>query len=192
MLLVHDDQADVRRGREEGRARADDDRALAASHQFPLGVAFGIFEARVEDRDLTGETIGEPGDDLRGQRDLRHQDQRLPPGTHRRPGGAQIDLGLARAGDAVQQEWRELVRGDRRRERLPDARSVAGSAGAGLRSVSGGGFAARSCPVRRKPRRSLSLPGHAGSPGSPRSVDRHPRAATARAWSACSSVPRRA
>jgi hypothetical protein len=126
VLLVDDDQAKVGHRGEEGGARADDDRALAGSHQFPLGVAFGVAERGVEDGDLAGEAVGEAGDDLRGERDLGHEDERLPPGAdggRRRP---QVDLGLAGAGDAVQEEGGELPGGDRRRQRLPDARLLGG------------------------------------------------------------------
>ncbi|MDQ1134946.1 hypothetical protein QE386_003541 [Pseudoxanthomonas winnipegensis] len=49
---------------------------------------------------------------LRGQADLRHQHQRLPAARQTGGDGVQIDLGLARAGHALQQDRGEALRGD--------------------------------------------------------------------------------
>jgi len=50
--------------------------------------------------------------ELRRQRDLGHQHQRLPAAREDRLDGAQVDLGLAAARDAVQQESLEATRVD--------------------------------------------------------------------------------
>ncbi len=52
----------------------------------------------------------EAPDDLRRQRDLRHQHDRAPAALQGARGGAQIHLGLARPGDPVQQQRRALGR----------------------------------------------------------------------------------
>ncbi len=58
--------------------------------------------------------IGEPGAQpryrLAGQRDLRHQEDNGAPGGQHFFGGAQVDLGLAAAGDAVDEQF--AARGD--------------------------------------------------------------------------------
>ncbi len=56
---------------------------------------------------------------LTGQRDFRHQHQRLPAGPQSRGDSLEINLGLARAGDAFQQKRTITARryGDRQRRR---------------------------------------------------------------------------
>ena len=59
----------------------------------------------MQDRDGVAEARPEARDDLRRQRDLGHEhDRRRGPRASAALGGAQVDLGLARAGDAVQQQ----------------------------------------------------------------------------------------
>ena len=103
MLLVDDDQAQVGDGREHRRARPDADARLAAAQTSPLVVALAGAQLRVQDGDGVAEAGLEAGDRLRGQGDLGHEHDprargRAPP--RRR----QVDLGLARTGDAVKQE----------------------------------------------------------------------------------------
>ena len=59
------------------------------------------------------EARGEAVEELRGQRDLRHQDQALPAASDRFGHRLEIDLGLARAGDAVDERDRIAALGDR-------------------------------------------------------------------------------
>ena len=63
-----------------------------------------------------GHTVTEAGEELarhsRCERNLRHQQQRAAAPGQRGFDGAQIDLGLAGAGDAVQQERLKLFRLD--------------------------------------------------------------------------------
>ena len=54
-------------------------------------------------RNRVAETLAEPRDDLRRERDLRHEHDRAASLLERGRGCAEVDLGLARARDAVQQ-----------------------------------------------------------------------------------------
>ena len=63
----------------------------------------------MQHRDRVPEAVGEPGDDLRGERDLGHEDDRAAALRERRRGRAQVHLGLARAGDAVEEQPRRLA-----------------------------------------------------------------------------------
>jgi hypothetical protein len=58
----------------------------------------------VEHGQLVAEAAAQPRHDLVGQADLGHQDERLPAGAQRGPDPAQVDLGLAAARHAVEQE----------------------------------------------------------------------------------------
>ena len=62
---------------------------------------------------LAAEAGGEALEEGLGQRDFGEQDQRLPALPQRLGDRLEIDLGLARAGDAVEQEGRELAGVDR-------------------------------------------------------------------------------
>ena len=94
-----------RRGerREDRRARADDDVHFAAPDAVPLVVAFAVGEPAVLDRHARAEARAEHRRDRGRQRDLRHQHQHAAARRAHRLGQAQIDLGLAAAGDAMQQ-----------------------------------------------------------------------------------------
>ncbi len=56
----------------------------------------------VQHGDVVAEAGAKARDELRRQRDLGHQHQRAAPGRARRCDDAQVDLGLARAGDPLQ------------------------------------------------------------------------------------------
>ena len=107
MLLVDDDQPDVGHRREDRRARADADPRLAARAAAPTrrGARPGE-SARVQDGDRVAEALDEARDDLRRQRDLGHEHDDAAAGRERRRRGLQVDLGLPRAGDAVQEQPR--------------------------------------------------------------------------------------
>ena len=64
------------------------------------------------------ETRRESVEELRGQRDFRHQDQRLAARSKRFRDGLEIDLRLARAGDALEQKDPEGFGSDRADQRL--------------------------------------------------------------------------
>jgi hypothetical protein len=57
------------------------------------------------------EALAETRQRLRGQADLRDQYQRLPAARQAVGDGVQVDLGLAAAGDAIEQERGEAVGG---------------------------------------------------------------------------------
>ena len=61
----------------------------------------------MQHRERRVEALREARDQLRSERDLRHEHQRLLAAGHDRLDGAQVHLGLAAAGNAVQQERNE-------------------------------------------------------------------------------------
>ena len=67
-------------------------------------MSFAIAEATVRHGDLAGEAGGNAAQRLRGERDFRDEEERLPSLRQREFDGAQVDFGLATAGHAVQQE----------------------------------------------------------------------------------------
>jgi len=68
----------------------------------------------VERRHAAAEAPGEHVQHLRGERHLRHQDERLSTRLAGGARGAKVDLGLAARGDAVEQERLEARRFNRR------------------------------------------------------------------------------
>jgi hypothetical protein len=73
----------------------------------PVGEALRRRQRAVQRDDVAaGEALGEARFQLRRQVDLGHQHQRLPPERERALGRAQVDLGLAAAGHAMQQHGR--------------------------------------------------------------------------------------
>ena len=68
--------------------------------------------------DGLAEACGEAPDELRRQRDLGHEHDRATALLQRAGGGAQVDLGLARSGDAVQQRPLEATRIERRAQTI--------------------------------------------------------------------------
>ena len=79
-------------------------RASPRRRRSPLVVALAVGELRVQDGDGVAEALHEPRDDLRRQRDLGDEHDHVAAGGERLGRRAQVDLGLARAGHAVQQE----------------------------------------------------------------------------------------
>ena len=162
MLLVDDDQPDVVQRREHRRARAHADPRLAAAQAHPLVVALADAERRVQHGDDVAEAGLEAPQHLRGERDLGHEHDRRAPGLQRRLHRPEIDLGLARAGDALQQE--PGMAAARARGAPPPARSSAAACSA----VSGGAVAEALPTAWRTGRRGRaggrSRPGR-GTPG---------------------------
>ncbi len=104
VLLVDDDQAELAERREQGGARADRHRRLPGPDPPPLREALGPGEAGVQDRDVVAEARAEAADELRREPDLGDEHQHLAPLADRVLRRAEVDLGLAGAGDAVEQE----------------------------------------------------------------------------------------
>ncbi len=112
VFLVDDDEAEIRDRREHRGARAEHDARLAGHALPPGGETLGVGERGVQHGDRHREALAEAPDELRREPDLRHQHQRALAAPQRSLDGVQVDLGLAAAGDAVQQEGRETrVRG---------------------------------------------------------------------------------
>jgi hypothetical protein len=115
VLLVDDDEPEVADRREDRRARTDAHARLPRPQPRPLVVALASRELGVQDGDGVPEARDESRDDLRRQSDLRHEDDHAAPARQRRRRGLEVDLGLARAGDAVQEQ---PVAGSGSRDRL--------------------------------------------------------------------------
>ena len=103
LFFVHDDEAEIFEGRENGGARADDYASFTVTHAPPFAGAFDIGQTAVQDGDLFAEASAYEAADPEGERDFGDQDDgRFAAGQ----GGfdrAEIDFGLAAAGDAVEQ-----------------------------------------------------------------------------------------
>ncbi len=104
VLLVEDDEADVRQRREQRRTRADHHLNQPFAGAPPGVVAFAFAQAAVDDGDLFGESSSDTANGLRGQRDFRHAEDGLPSLCQRQFDGAEVEFGLAAAGDAVKEE----------------------------------------------------------------------------------------
>ena len=109
VLLVDDHEPDVAHRREDRRARADDDPRLAAGDAVALVAPLGLAERRVEDRDGVAESLPEPADRLRRERDLRHEHDRAEPTVERRLAGLEVHLRLAAPGRADEEEMRRAA-----------------------------------------------------------------------------------
>ena len=118
VLLVDHDQPEIGIGQEQRRARADDDLDVTGRDRAPGARAQALRKLRVPLRRPHPEALGEAVEELRGQRDLRHQHQRLPSATDGLAHRLEIDLRLAGAGDAVEQRDRIAARGDDRAQRV--------------------------------------------------------------------------
>ena len=102
LLLVPRSRAPRRRrsGRVAAPARTrrsapDHDRRLAGRDPLPLVPSLRVGQPRVEDRDPVAEAGLEAAEGLRGERDLRDEDDRASPALERRRAGLKVDLGLA-------------------------------------------------------------------------------------------------
>ena len=104
MLLVDADHAERRERREHGRAGADHHRRLAADDPLPLVPPLGLGEAGMEQRDPVSEARDEAAERLRRQRDLRHEHDRAAARGEGGLAGADVDLGLAAAGRAGEED----------------------------------------------------------------------------------------
>ncbi len=104
VLLVDADHAERRERREHGRAGADDDGRLAGDDPLALVATLGLREAGVEQRDPVSEARAEAADRLRRQRDLGHEHDRAAARGERGLARADVDLGLAAAGRAGEED----------------------------------------------------------------------------------------
>ena len=117
MLLVHHHQRQFRHRRQHREAGAEHDLRVAARRIQPGMRARRVFQRAVQHRDArVRKGMAEARFQLRREADLRYQGQRLPAARHHLGDEPQVDLGLAAAGDAMQQE------GPERAERRADPR----------------------------------------------------------------------
>ena len=120
VLLVDHHHPEVLHRREHRAAHPHRDGHLAPAQGLPVAQPLGFLQARVQHRHLLPEAALKSTHQLRRQRDLWHQNQRALAPLDRRLDQPQVDLGLAAAGDAVEQVRRErpgLHRLDQRRDR---------------------------------------------------------------------------
>ena len=113
VLLVDHDQADVRQRREHGRARAHAHASLAAAKPDPLVVALAGPELRVQHGHLVAEALLEAPGCLRRERDLRHENDCAAARREGGLAGADVDLGLAAAGRAGEEDVSTAAREQR-------------------------------------------------------------------------------
>ena len=103
MFLINDDQAKIRQRRKYRQPRPQHDARRAFERRPPMLRArrFAQFAVQADQRRLR-KTRGDALLKLRRQVDFRHQQQRLPAGGQRPCNQAQINLGFAAAGYAMQ------------------------------------------------------------------------------------------
>ena len=106
VLLIDDDEAEVGIGQEQRGARADHDLDLAVGGRCPGPRAHARGEAGVPFGRAHAEALREPIEELRGERDLRHEYENLAGAPDRFGDGFEIDRGLAGAGHAIDQRHR--------------------------------------------------------------------------------------
>ena len=95
MLLVHHDQAEARDGREHGAARPEHHVGLPLAHPAVLGGALGGGERRVPHGHAGPQAGAQAAQQLRGERDLRHQHDGPHPPRTRRLDRVEVHLRLA-------------------------------------------------------------------------------------------------
>ena len=90
----------MRRGGEDGAARADDDLDVAPRDPPPMFVPFDVAQVAVQHGHAI-EPGAKPADRLRREADLRHEQNCLPAKADNFFDRLDVDFGFAAAGDAV-------------------------------------------------------------------------------------------
>ncbi len=103
VLLIDHDQPEIGVGQKQRGARADYDRRFAGCDRGPVTLPCARGQFGMPFQRPHAETQRKAIEELTGQRDLRHQDQRLPAAADDFRDGLEIDFGLARTGNAVEQ-----------------------------------------------------------------------------------------
>ena len=168
-------------------------RRLAARDALALVAPLGVGQPRVEDGDAVAEARAEAAERLRRQRDLRHEHDRAAPALERRRAGLEVDLGLAAAGRAGEQEVppppssAPTIRATRPLLRRPSARARLGLAGHASRAAASAARRAGSRlrrDERERPRRRRAVvvgePEREVDERGRQLVERRPRSAPAR------------
>ena len=138
-----------------------------ARSRCPHRVALARRERRVEDGDVVAEARAEARDELRRERDLGHEHDAPRARVARGGDGAQVHLGLAAAGDAVEEERRGARLCERarrwRRWRRPAPRWPRGARRAGTGSAKNGSSGASRSSIATRPSVARRLRPRAGS-----------------------------
>ena len=103
MLLIDHNQPEIGIGQKQRGARAHHHLRIARRDRRPVARAGTRRQLGMPFQRPHPETHGKTVEELPGQRDLRHQDQRLFAVTDNFRNRFEIDLGLARTGDAIEQ-----------------------------------------------------------------------------------------
>ena len=111
MFLVQNDQAQGWRGGEDRRAGAEQDGGLAPLHGQPGATSLVMSQPGVGHDQRRRKAGAKAGFQLRGQVDLGEQDHRLLSPRQNGLDQAQINLGLAAAGDPLQEKDAEPAQG---------------------------------------------------------------------------------
>ena len=103
VLFIDDDQAQIGVRQKQRGARAHHDRRFARRDRGPVALPGARGQFGMPFQRPHAETPREAIEELSGQRDLRHQDQRLLAAADDLGNGFEIDFGLARSGHAIEQ-----------------------------------------------------------------------------------------
>ena len=112
VLLIDDDEAEVGIGQEQRGPGARHDLDLAVGGGRPGARAHARGEAGMPFRRTHAEALRESVEELRGERDLRHEHENLAGAPNHFGNGFEIDRGLAGPGHAVDQRHRIAARRD--------------------------------------------------------------------------------
>ena len=135
VFFIDNDSSQSRQRCEECRARTDDDIDFTSACRAPRFGAVAVGDVAVEDGDsFDSQTLFEAFGGLWRQRDFRNEHDGLLAGGEDAFEEAQIDFGLAAAGDAMEQEAAVFIFFERGKEHFD---------GAVLRGVENGRFVAR-------------------------------------------------
>ena len=109
VLLVDDDEAEIGKRQKQRGSGTDHDARLAGGDRTPHPPALGARECGMPLRRGASEALLETAQELTGERDLGQHDERLPTFLEGAGDGLEIDLGLARAGDTVDERDGEVA-----------------------------------------------------------------------------------
>jgi len=110
LFLIHNHEPQIFERSENRRTRPDHHASLAAPHAPPFARALNFTERAVKHRNVCAKPSPAKPSHPQGQRDFRHQNQRRFVAREDRLDSPQIHLGLAAAGDAIQQAHAEHAR----------------------------------------------------------------------------------
>ena len=109
MLLIHDDDSQLLKGRKDCRTRPHQDIHLAFGAAEVLLIALSQTHAGMHHRHLAPETGGNPQHSLIGQGNLRDQQDHLPPPLQHLLYDSQVDLRFAGARNTEQEVAKRLL-----------------------------------------------------------------------------------